>query len=221
MYEVIAREIVGKCFQTDSFKHGKCKLVKGTGKTVSDSLLYSVWRFTNTNFMGLAEMVLSVSARTLASQKDQQGSIPGGVTPRIFARGNRTMRWLAGFLGDIPFPLLLGYDAAPYSPRFTLIGSQDLDALGAGLVSDWLLHAPTVSQSVSWAVGPTNGLPGGDWQTACAFSFCQVVLLLLAMVVAVTTGVPIPDRQLDTDWQEAAAARDDSLQLMQLLAFMK
>ncbi|KAJ8871873.1 hypothetical protein PR048_028213 [Dryococelus australis] len=33
----------------------------------------------------------------------------------------------AGFLGDLPFPLPLHPSAAPYSPRFTVIGSQDLD----------------------------------------------------------------------------------------------
>ncbi|KAJ8873764.1 hypothetical protein PR048_024598 [Dryococelus australis] len=36
-------------------------------------------------------------------------------------------RWSTGFLGDIPFPRPLHSGAAPYSPRFTLIGSQDPD----------------------------------------------------------------------------------------------
>ncbi|KAJ8867891.1 hypothetical protein PR048_031696 [Dryococelus australis] len=39
---------------------------------------------------------------------------------RIFARGNRA--------GDLPFPPPLHYDASPYSPRFSLIDSQYLDA---------------------------------------------------------------------------------------------
>ncbi|KAJ8870996.1 hypothetical protein PR048_027299 [Dryococelus australis] len=41
--------------------------------------------------------------------------------------GNRAgrCRWSAGFLGDIPFSPLFHYGSAPYSPRFTLIGSQD------------------------------------------------------------------------------------------------
>ncbi|KAJ8865829.1 hypothetical protein PR048_033351 [Dryococelus australis] len=43
---------------------------------------------------------------------------------RIFARGNR---WSAGFLRDLPFPPPLHSGAASYSPRFTLIGSQDND----------------------------------------------------------------------------------------------
>ncbi|KAJ8897348.1 hypothetical protein PR048_002694 [Dryococelus australis] len=41
---------------------------------------------------------------------------------QVFACGNRAgrCRWSPGFLGDLPFP-------PPYSPRFNLIGSQDLD----------------------------------------------------------------------------------------------
>ncbi|KAJ8878425.1 hypothetical protein PR048_019003 [Dryococelus australis] len=35
--------------------------------------------------------------------------------------------WSAGFLGDLPLPPSLHYGIAPYSHRFTLIGSQDLD----------------------------------------------------------------------------------------------
>ncbi|KAJ8878116.1 hypothetical protein PR048_022583 [Dryococelus australis] len=48
--------------------------------------------------------------------------------PTIFACASRDGRWLrlAGFPGDLPFPLPLQSDAAPFSPRFTLIGSQDL-----------------------------------------------------------------------------------------------
>ncbi|KAJ8894141.1 hypothetical protein PR048_006751 [Dryococelus australis] len=48
---------------------------------------------------------------------------------RISARGNRAGRYCcsAGFLGDIPFLPPLYSGAAPYSHRFTLIGSRDLD----------------------------------------------------------------------------------------------
>ncbi|KAJ8882774.1 hypothetical protein PR048_014588 [Dryococelus australis] len=50
-------------------------------------------------------------------------------SPRIFACENRAgrCRWSAGFLGDLPFPPPFHYCADPYSHRFTLIGSQDLD----------------------------------------------------------------------------------------------
>ncbi|KAJ8871333.1 hypothetical protein PR048_027650 [Dryococelus australis] len=48
----------------------------------------------------------------------------------IFACGNRAgrCRWSAGFLRDIPFLPPLHSGAASYSPRFTLIDSQDLVA---------------------------------------------------------------------------------------------
>ncbi|KAJ8881598.1 hypothetical protein PR048_018084 [Dryococelus australis] len=47
---------------------------------------------------------------------------------RRFASGNRAgrCRWSAGFLGDLPFPPSLHSGAAPFSPHFTLIDSQDL-----------------------------------------------------------------------------------------------
>ncbi|KAJ8872583.1 hypothetical protein PR048_026189 [Dryococelus australis] len=56
-------------------------------------------------------------------------SIPGWVAPAFRARGNRAgpCRWSAGLLGDLPFPPPFNSRAAPLSPRFTLIGSQDLD----------------------------------------------------------------------------------------------
>ncbi|KAJ8869161.1 hypothetical protein PR048_030729 [Dryococelus australis] len=56
----------------------------------------------------------------------------------IFARGNRAERchWSAGFLGDLPFPPPLYSGVAPYSPRFTIIGSQDLDPSTRNNVSE-------------------------------------------------------------------------------------
>ncbi|KAJ8878428.1 hypothetical protein PR048_019006 [Dryococelus australis] len=45
----------------------------------------------------------------------------------LASRVTPTRRLSAGFLGDIPFPPPLHSSAAPYSPNFTLIGSQDLD----------------------------------------------------------------------------------------------
>ncbi|KAJ8889793.1 hypothetical protein PR048_009296 [Dryococelus australis] len=44
----------------------------------------------------------------------------------MFAHRAGRCRWSAGFLEDIPFPPPLHSGAAPYSPRFTLIGSQVL-----------------------------------------------------------------------------------------------
>ncbi|KAJ8898531.1 hypothetical protein PR048_003891 [Dryococelus australis] len=49
---------------------------------------------------------------------------------RIFACGNRAggCPWSAGFLGNLPFPPPFHSGTDPYSPRFTLIFSQDTDA---------------------------------------------------------------------------------------------
>ncbi|KAJ8868070.1 hypothetical protein PR048_031879 [Dryococelus australis] len=47
---------------------------------------------------------------------------------RICASGNLAgqLRWSTGFLGDLPFHPLLHSSAAPFSPHFSLIGSQHL-----------------------------------------------------------------------------------------------
>ncbi|KAJ8888753.1 hypothetical protein PR048_008245 [Dryococelus australis] len=47
---------------------------------------------------------------------------------RTFTCGNHAgqCHWSAGFVGDLPFPSPLHSGAAPCSPNFTLIGSQDL-----------------------------------------------------------------------------------------------
>ncbi|KAJ8870004.1 hypothetical protein PR048_029015 [Dryococelus australis] len=67
--------------------------------------------------------------RLLSSHPGEFGSSPGAVVPGTLACGNCAgrCRWSAGYLGDLPFPPPLHSCAAPYSPRFTLIGSQDLD----------------------------------------------------------------------------------------------
>ncbi|KAJ8888693.1 hypothetical protein PR048_008185 [Dryococelus australis] len=63
----------------------------------------------------------------LASKQGEPGSIQSGVTPWIFACGNRARRcrWLASFLGDISVRSPLHSGAAPYSPRFTFTGFLD------------------------------------------------------------------------------------------------
>ncbi|KAJ8872318.1 hypothetical protein PR048_025922 [Dryococelus australis] len=70
-----------------------------------------------------------VVVRPVASRLGERVRFPGRDRSRIFACGNRAGRWhwAAGFLRDLPFPPPLHFVAAPYSPRFTLIGSQDLD----------------------------------------------------------------------------------------------
>ncbi|KAJ8888316.1 hypothetical protein PR048_007803 [Dryococelus australis] len=67
-----------------------------------------------------------VVVRLLASHLGEPDSIPGGVTPR-FSRVRIVPDDAAGrrvISGDIPFTPHLHSGAAPYSPRFTLIGSQ-------------------------------------------------------------------------------------------------
>ncbi|KAJ8867421.1 hypothetical protein PR048_031222 [Dryococelus australis] len=70
-----------------------------------------------------------VVARLLTSHRGEPGSIPAGSRSRNLRMREswRTIPLVGGFLGDLPFtpPLLSG--VAPYSLRFTLIGSQDLD----------------------------------------------------------------------------------------------
>ncbi|KAJ8867531.1 hypothetical protein PR048_031333 [Dryococelus australis] len=69
-----------------------------------------------------------VVGRLIALHRDEPGTIPGPPSG-ILACGNRARRrhWSAGFLAELPFLPPLHSRAAPCSPRFTLIGSQDLD----------------------------------------------------------------------------------------------
>ncbi|KAJ8895308.1 hypothetical protein PR048_000633 [Dryococelus australis] len=59
----------------------------------------------------------------------------------IFASGSRAGRchWSAGFLGDLPFPLPLHSGAAPFSPHFALVGSQELVLNGSPNFSTLLI----------------------------------------------------------------------------------
>ncbi|KAJ8872208.1 hypothetical protein PR048_025810 [Dryococelus australis] len=54
----------------------------------------------------------------------EPGSIPSRITQEF--RMWESCRWSACFLGDLPFTPPLHSGVAPYSPRFNLIGSQDL-----------------------------------------------------------------------------------------------
>ncbi|KAJ8889301.1 hypothetical protein PR048_008799 [Dryococelus australis] len=81
-------------------------------------------------------------------------------------------RWSADFLGDLPFPLDSG--AAPYSPHFTLIGSQDVNvkspqpqisSLTSQSISSWTDRCPeclqprattTFSKFVDWRLDCRN-----------------------------------------------------------------
>ncbi|KAJ8898392.1 hypothetical protein PR048_003752 [Dryococelus australis] len=65
-----------------------------------------------------------VVVRLLASHQGEPGSIPDGIASRLRHVG---MPLLGAFSRGSPGPPPLHPGAAPYSPRFTLIGSQDLD----------------------------------------------------------------------------------------------
>ncbi|KAJ8867795.1 hypothetical protein PR048_031600 [Dryococelus australis] len=57
--------------------------------------------------------------RPLASHLGKPGSIPGGGSSLIFT-------WLAGILGDLPFPPPLHSGDDPFSPHFILVGFREL-----------------------------------------------------------------------------------------------
>ncbi|KAJ8880027.1 hypothetical protein PR048_020649 [Dryococelus australis] len=113
---------------------------------------------------------------------------------RISACGNRAGRchWSTDFLGDLPFPPTFHSGAAPYSPRFTLIGSQDLDVKSRpnlfthspqltvaptsvclsrlifcrpDVVSRWLLEEGLGKESaMAFVRDPSQHLHGGIWK---------------------------------------------------------
>ncbi|KAJ8887307.1 hypothetical protein PR048_013522 [Dryococelus australis] len=120
------------------------------------------------------------SCRGFHSQTTHRPSRQTGFESRwggsqIFVHGNRVGRchWSASFLWDLLFPRPLHYAAAPYAPRFTLIGYQDLDppdvtasimdsvppytaaVFSTAPISIW--HGTTQSTSVVSAVGVGAG----------------------------------------------------------------
>ncbi|KAJ8871681.1 hypothetical protein PR048_028008 [Dryococelus australis] len=65
--------------------------------------------------------------KLFASHQGEPGSIPGRVIPRFSqVESCQTMALVGGFLGDLPFPPPLRSGSAPFTIRFTLIGSQHL-----------------------------------------------------------------------------------------------
>ncbi|KAJ8894650.1 hypothetical protein PR048_007314 [Dryococelus australis] len=89
-----------------------------------------VWRHEKTRGRG------GVVARLLAFHLDEQSSIPGFRHVGIVA--DDAAGWSAGFLGHLPLPPPLHSGTTLYTPRFTIIGSQDLDVR-----SRPNLHSPT------------------------------------------------------------------------------
>ncbi|KAJ8873417.1 hypothetical protein PR048_024233 [Dryococelus australis] len=65
--------------------------------------------------------------RLLVSHQNESGSIPGRVTPDCRKwESSRTIPLVGGFSRRSPVSPPLHSDAAPFSPHYTLIGSQDL-----------------------------------------------------------------------------------------------
>ncbi|KAJ8870267.1 hypothetical protein PR048_029288 [Dryococelus australis] len=83
----------------------------------------------------------------------------GTLPPRVLSLGNRAGRcqWSAGFLGDLQFTLSLHSGSVPYSPRFILIGSQDLYLKNRSDLSTPLLrskHGQVIRARPQWTKRP-------------------------------------------------------------------
>ncbi|KAJ8867400.1 hypothetical protein PR048_031201 [Dryococelus australis] len=98
--------------------------------------------------------------RLLASHLGGTGFYSRRGRYRIIARGNRVGR--RRFLGDLPFPPPFRSGAAPYSPRFTLIGSQDLDAIVMETPAGTSVASPP-TQSPFLGVVQSRQCPAFDW----------------------------------------------------------
>ncbi|KAJ8874556.1 hypothetical protein PR048_025419 [Dryococelus australis] len=93
----------------------------------------------------------------------------------IFASGNRVgrCRCSAGFLWALPFTLRLHSGVAPYSARFTLIGSKDLD----------VMSRRNVNYRVRWVI---HYLPKSNWSPV--HNVCSVVVTPLESRRATSCG---------------------------------
>ncbi|KAJ8882846.1 hypothetical protein PR048_014660 [Dryococelus australis] len=80
------------------------------------------------NYNKFPRLVDSPHLHLICSGARQRGELTCslGFTPREF-RLPEQCHWSAGFLGDLPFPPQLQCGTAPYSPHFTLIGSEYLN----------------------------------------------------------------------------------------------
>ncbi|KAJ8870534.1 hypothetical protein PR048_029557 [Dryococelus australis] len=121
----------------------KLTFIEGPGtqsETLASTIVYS--RYNNTTCM-----TCFVVSQTRSGFNSRPGSL------LIYARVNRVgrCRWSAGFLGDLPFPSHFHSVAAPNSPHFTLIGSQDLD-----IKSRLNLYTFNSIAYYNWDVRPTN-----------------------------------------------------------------
>ncbi|KAJ8888780.1 hypothetical protein PR048_008272 [Dryococelus australis] len=80
---------------------------------------------------------------TTVSHQGEPGSIPGRVTPGFSQV--EIVPLFGRFSRDLPFPPLFHSSVSPYSPHFTLVGSQDTDVKSCQISS--LTHSPSWEES--------------------------------------------------------------------------
>ncbi|KAJ8893832.1 hypothetical protein PR048_006433 [Dryococelus australis] len=117
----------------ERLKPGDIKFIVRT-----DAMRYELWKGSEEGFPTAANHEMqfhvvtpwaAVAERLACSPSPRRTGLSLAGSRRTSACGNRAgrCRWPAGFLGDLPFPPLFHSGVAPYTPHFTLDGSQDLD----------------------------------------------------------------------------------------------
>ncbi|KAJ8896283.1 hypothetical protein PR048_001627 [Dryococelus australis] len=111
---------------------------------------------------------------------------------QAFTCGNLARRccWSAGFLGDLPFPTPTHLGASPYSPRFTLIESQDLDVKNCPNHSSWIQWLVVAGKS---GTPPTALSVNGCAQQPCSFKPGAQVAVNVTFLVDHTVSKMTPD----------------------------
>ncbi|KAJ8894618.1 hypothetical protein PR048_007282 [Dryococelus australis] len=110
-------------------------------------------------------------------------------TPADARESYLTMSLVGGFSRDLPFPTPLHSGIAPYSARFTLIGSQDLDVKSRSGLPWW--EASSLSTTHSRKVGSKRSVfrntdvLGSAWYT------------IQPCIVAMLSWLRVPRRQLE------------------------
>ncbi|KAJ8885962.1 hypothetical protein PR048_012168 [Dryococelus australis] len=100
-------------------------------------MVNSTWNTTNP----LDKSITLLMSLTTSFQLENRVRFPAGSPPdfRIWIRGGRCL-WSMGFLGNLTFAPPFQSGAAPYSARFTLIGSENLDQ---PFIMAWAWRRPT------------------------------------------------------------------------------
>ncbi|KAJ8882005.1 hypothetical protein PR048_018493 [Dryococelus australis] len=113
---------VGGCYRFEQLQHQQIG---------SLTFLFITRLFRGMTYSYVPNAVAYLTGAELSFQKQLQCSIFSRIVRRSFARDNRAerCRWSVGFLRSFPVPPPPPFhsDATPYSPRFTLTGSRDLD----------------------------------------------------------------------------------------------